>query len=66
MEILFIISWVLSFGFAVFGIIYFIIGITYKNWRKILLSLSSFVISVSCYYLPYYILFEMIFKPFKK
>ncbi|ESU20674.1 hypothetical protein FCR2A7T_09830 [Flavobacterium cauense R2A-7] len=66
MTILFIISWVLSFGFAVFGIIYFIIGITYKNWKKILLSIFGLIISVSCYYLPYYILIELILKQFKK
>lgn len=60
MEILFIISWVLSLIFAVFGIVYFIIGITYKNWKKIVLSFIILLIGLSCYYLPYYFLIETV------
>lgn len=66
MVILFILSWVLSLGFTVFGIVYFIIGITYKNWRKIVFSLISLVLGVACYYLPSYILIETVVLSLKK
>jgi len=58
LENFFIISWLLSGVSIVFGLVYLIIGITYKNWKKISISIISLALGIAFYFLPYFFILK--------
>lgn len=59
--LLFVFFWLISLIMLTIGIYNLIIGLTYKEKKKILISLISYGLSITLYYSPYYILIETIF-----
>lgn len=59
--LIFIFFWLISLIMLTIGIYNLIIGLTYKEKKRILYSLISFGLSITLYYSPYYILLVTIF-----
>ncbi|KOP36164.1 hypothetical protein DBB36_16365 [Flavobacterium sp. WLB] len=51
----FIVFWILSLIMIVTCLIFLIIGITYKNYKKIFIGITAMALGILFYYLPYYI-----------
>lgn len=61
----FILFWILSLAMIINCLIFLTIGITYKNRRKILIAISSMLLAILFYYLPYYLIMNDIINSLK-
>lgn len=65
MVICIVLFWILSLVMAITCLIYLIIGITYKNYKKILTAITAMFLSILFYYLPFYLIMNNIIKALK-
>ena len=63
--IYFIVFWVLSLIMIITWLIYFTIGFTYKNYKKIFIAFTALLLGILFYYLPYYIAINNIINGLK-
>lgn len=61
----FVIFWILSLVMIVTCLIFFIIGITYKNYKQILIAISAMLLAILFYYLPFYLIMNDIINSLK-
>lgn len=61
----FIIFWILALVMAVTCIIFLTIGVTYKNYKKILIAISAMLLAILFYYLPFYLIMNDMIKSLK-
>lgn len=47
-------------------LIFFIIGITYKNYKQTLIAISAMLLAILFYYLPYYLVMNDMIKALKR
>ncbi len=66
MRFYFVIFWILSLVMIVTCLIFFIIGITYKNYKQILIAVTTMLLAVLFYFLPYYLIMKDVIKALKR
>ncbi|PXY45628.1 hypothetical protein DMB68_00075 [Flavobacterium hydrophilum] len=65
MGVYFIVFWILSLIMIITCLIYFTIGITYKNYKKIFIATTALLLGILFYYLPYYIVINNLINGLK-